>query len=58
MKDLKSEHWILLSQRAWLSLKGSHAPDNETWTFLTKIYFLGLEVEFFPISNTESICLF
>ena len=29
MKDLKSEHLILLRQRTWLSLKDSHAPEIE-----------------------------
>ena len=57
MKDLKSEHLILPSQRAWLSLKDCHAPENKTWTFLTKINSLDFGVEFLPILNAESICL-
>ena len=58
MKDLKSEHLILWSQRAWLSLKDCHAPENETWTILIKINLLDFEMEFFQILNSESICLF
>ena len=58
MKALKNEHLILHSQRAWLSLKDSHAPENETRTFCTKINLLNFEVKLFPILNAESICLF
>ena len=55
MKDLKSEYLILLIQRAWLSLKDSHAPENETWTFLTKINLLNFRVELLQILDIESI---
>ena len=58
MKALKNEHLILHSQRAWLSLKDSHAPENETWTILTKINLLEFRVKFPSILNAESICLF
>ena len=58
MKDLKNKHLILPSQRAWLYLKDSHAPKNETWTFLTKINLLDFGVKLLPILNIESICLF
>ena len=58
MKDLKSGYLISLKQKAWLSLKGSHALGNETRTFLTKINFLAFWVELLLISNVESICLF
>ena len=37
MKDLKSEHLILLRKRAWLALKGSHAPEIEPRTVSTKL---------------------
>ena len=39
MKDLKSGYLISLKQKAWLSLKGSHALGNETRTFFNKIDF-------------------
>ena len=58
MKDLKSGYLNSLKQKAWLSLKGSHALGNETRTFLTKIDFLAFGVELLLISNAESICLF
>ena len=41
MKDIKSEHLILLRQRAWLSLKDSHAPETDPRTISTKIDMLG-----------------
>ena len=58
MKDLKSRYLILLKQKAWLSLKGSHTFGNETRTFFTKINFLAFGVELLLISNAESVCLF
>ena len=58
MKDLKSEHLILPNQRAWLSLKDSHALENETWTFLIKMNLLDFGVKLLLILNIESICLF
>ena len=58
MKDLKSGYLISLKQKAWLSLKGSHALGNETRTFFIKIDFMAFGVELLLISNAESICLF
>ena len=58
MKDLKSGYLNSPKQKAWLSLKGSHALGNETRTFLTKINFLAFGVELLLISNAESIFLF
>ena len=56
----RPKKWVFkfVKQKAWLSLKGSHALGNETRTFLTKINFLAFGVELLLISNAESICLF
>ena len=42
MKYPKSEHLILLRQRAWLTLKDSHALEIELRTVSTKIDMLAL----------------
>ena len=55
MKDLKSEHLILVRQRAWLPLKDSHALEIETRTVFTKIYSLTFADLLHPISNMLSI---
>ena len=43
MKDLKSEHYILLSERTWLPLKKSHALGSQLRTFSTKINMLTIK---------------
>ena len=58
MKDLKSGHLFLQRERAWLPLKGGHAPENEPRTFSTKIDLPEFGVELLQISNNESIFLF
>ena len=58
MKDLKKEHLILLRQRAWLTLKDSHAPEIELRTVSTKIDMLAIADHLHPISNIESTFLF
>ena len=55
MKDLKSEHLILLGQRAWLTLKDSHAPEIEPRTVSTKINMLTISDHLHPVSNILSI---
>ena len=55
MKDLKKEHLILLRQRAWLSLKDSHALEIEPRTVSTKIDILAFADHLHPISNILSI---
>ena len=55
MKDLNSEHLILLRQRTWLPLKDSHALEIETRTVSTKIDILAFEDNLHPISNILSI---
>ena len=57
MKDLKSG-FFLQRERAWLPLKGGHAPENEPRTFSTKIDLPEFGVELLQISNNESIFLF
>ena len=47
-----------LRQRAWLSLKDSHALKSEPWTFSTKINVLAARAYSHPISNIESIFTF
>ena len=58
MKDLKSGHLFLQRERAWLPLKGGHAPENEPRTFSTKIELPKFWEEFLSILNNESITLF
>ena len=48
MKVLKSGYIILPSQKAWLSLKDNHAPENDPWTVLTKINLLAFWNEVAP----------
>ena len=55
MKDLKKEHLILLRQRAWLSLKDSHALEIEPRTVSTKIDILAFADHLHPISKILSI---
>ena len=55
MKDLKNERFILLSQRAWLTLKDSHAPEIELRTISTKIDILAIADHLHPVSNILSI---
>ena len=55
MKDLKKEHLILLRQRAWLSLKDSHALEIEPRTVSTKIDILAFADRLHPISKILSI---
>ena len=55
MKNLKSEHLILLSQRAWLTLKDSHAPEIEPRTVSTKIDMLAIADHLHPVANILSI---
>ena len=55
MKDLKSEHLILLRQRAWLPLKDSHALEIEPRTVFTKIDMLTFADHLHSISNMLSI---
>ena len=55
MKDLKKEHLILLRQRAWLPLKGSHTLEIETRTVSTKIHILAFADHLHSISNMLSI---
>ena len=55
MKDLKSEHLILPRQRAWLTLKDSHALEIEPRTVFTKIDMLTFEDHLHSISNMLSI---
>ena len=55
MKDIKSEHLILLRQRAWLPLKDSHALELEPRTISTKIDMLAFADPLNPISNILSI---
>ena len=55
MKDVKSEHLILLRQRAWLPLNDSHALEIETRTVSTKIHILAFADHLHPISNILSI---
>ena len=49
MKDLKSEHLILLRLRAWLPLKDSHALGIEPRTVFTKIDMLAFTDHLLPI---------
>ena len=58
MKDLKSGHLFLQRERAWLPLKGGHAPENEPGTFSPKINLPEFGVELLQISNNESISMF
>ena len=58
MKDLKSGHFFLQRERAWLLLKGGHAPENEPRTFSTKIDLPDFKVGLLQISNNDSIFLF
>ena len=58
MKDLKSGHLFWQRERAWLPLKGGHAPENEPRTFSTKIELPKFWVELLSILNNESITLF
>ena len=55
MKDLKKEHLILLRQRAWLSLKDSHALEIKPRTVSTKIDILAFADHLHPISKILSI---
>ena len=45
-------------QRAWLSLKDSHALKSEPWTFSTKINVLAARAHLHLISINESIFTF
>ena len=54
MKNLKSEHLILLRQGAWLLLKDSNAPEIEPRTVSTKIDMLAFADHLHPISNILS----
>ena len=58
MKDLKSGHLFLQRERAWMPLKGGHAPENEPRTFSTKINLPDFWEELLQISNNESIFMF
>ena len=58
MKDLKSGHLFLQRERAWLPLKGGHAPENEPRTFSTKTDLSDFGVNLLQISNNESIFMF
>ena len=55
MKDLKSEHLILLRLRAWITLKASHAPEIEPRTVGTKIDILAIADHLHPVLNILSI---
>ena len=55
MKNLKSEHLILLRQGAWLLLKDSHAPEIEPRTVSTKIDILAFADHLHPVLNILSI---
>ena len=58
MKDLKIGYLILLREGEWLPLKDNHAPENEPWTFSTKIDLPYFYLDLLQISNSESILLF
>ena len=55
MKDLKCGNLILLRQRAWLTLKDSHAPEIEPRTVSTRIDVLAIADKWHPVSNIFSI---
>ena len=55
MKDLNSEHLILLRQRTWLPLKDSHTLEIEPRTISTKIDMLAFEDYLHPMSNISLI---
>ena len=55
MKYPKSEHLILLRQRAWLTLKDSHALEIVPRTIFTEIDMLTFADHLHSISNMLSI---